>query len=290
MKPVTLQSFLNSSMTRLSQLTDRPTHEARILAAQVCHQTTEWVFTHPEHEITSSQCNALEVLLKRRLLGEPLAKVIGKKAFWKENFFTNKHTLDPRPESELIIEAALAHCRNQPHHILELGVGTGCLILSLLQEFSAALGVGVDLSWEALQIANKNAQHLSLKQKINFIQGQWFGAVNSFPIFDLIISNPPYISSHILPKLPSEVYNYDPQLALDGGLDGLAPYRHFAEEKIDRLLRNGGHLIMEIGQGQEVSILEIFQSTPLIHIDTLKDLQKIPRVLIFKKENQTDNI
>ena len=289
MNPLTLQSFLNSSMTRLSELTDRPAHEARILAAQVCLQTTEWVFAHPEHVLTSSQCNVLEILLKRRLLGEPLAKVIGKKAFWKETFFTNEHTLDPRPESELIIEAASTHCCNEPHYILELGVGSGCLILSLLQEFSAALGVGVDLSWEALQVANKNAKHLSLTQKINFIQGQWFGAINSLPTFDLIISNPPYISSHILPKLPSEVYNYDPHLALDGGLDGVAPYSHFVEQKIDRLLRPGGLLIMEIGQGQEVSILEIFQSTPLTHIDTLKDLQKIPRVLIFKKENQKDN-
>jgi release factor glutamine methyltransferase len=277
---LSLQTLINLSTPRLSAVADRPAHEVRMLLAHVCERTPEWVFAHPEAVLTLQQEQAFEAMVARRVRGEPLAKIVGRKGFWKDVFHTTQHTLDPRPETELIIEAALSHCSPPPERILELGVGTGCLILSLLREFSTAQGVAVDLSWEALQVAQANAGDLGLLERIKFHQGQWFDGVKG--PFDLIVSNPPYIPSPHMAHLSTTVLNYDPHLALEGGSDGLDPYRYFADHHIDRLLSPGGHLIMEMGIDQADDVVALMQKTGLTHLETRPDLQGIPRVVVLE--------
>ena len=284
MSSLTIQSFMNLSTAPLAPVADRPVHELRILIAHVVQKTPEWVFAHPEWTLTSEQVQELEAFVARRLKEEPLAKILERKDFWKDTFVTNAHTLDPRPESELIIEAALARYSTPPERILELGVGTGCLILSLLGEFSTARGVGVDLSYEALQVAAQNAENLGRSQRVNWVQSSWFGGLNGEkPSFDLIVANPPYIPSGHVAYLSTTVQEYDPEMSLDGGDDGLGPYRHFAQHHIDRYVKPGGYLIMEMGAGQEKTIIDLFKDRPFVHEETLADLQSIARVLVLKR-------
>ena len=252
------------------------------MLAHVCNQRVEWVFAHPEASLTGAQCQAFQGLLARRAGGEPLAKVLGHKGFWKDVFRTTAHTLDPRPETELIIETALAYCPQALSLILELGVGTGCLILSLLREFSSAQGLAVDLSWEALQVASQNARDLGLEQRIQFLQSYWFEGLQG--PFDLIVSNPPYIPTETMAHLSTCVLGYDPPMALEGGVEGLAPYRYFAEHRVDRLLVPGGYLLLEVGIAQAEQVVTLFQPTGLVHRETRPDLQGIPRVLVFEKK------
>ena len=154
----------------------------------------------------------------------PLTKLLGKTEFWGRPFHVNEHTLDPRPDSETVVEIALSHFkgRTQPKMILDLGIGTGCLLLTLLMEFPGAIGIGVDKSFDAISVARDNAKALGVESRAYFMQGNWQTAMNGK--FDLIVSNPPYIRSDVIPTLDKNVQNYDPMLALDGGKDGLQAY------------------------------------------------------------------
>jgi len=200
--------------------------------------------------------------------------------FWSLPFGLNEATLVPRPESETLIEAALyvfAKRRDEALRVLDLGAGSGCLLLALLHEFKNASGVGVDCAPRAVLQAQENAKRLGLTARAEFMAGNW--ADNIAERFDLVISNPPYIAPEEIPHLMPEVRDYDPKLALDGGKYGLAAY-HAIAPKLPNLLKPGGGAIFEIGEGQAPSVRLIFQKAGFSKLDTRKDLSGIERCVI----------
>lgn len=215
--------------------------------------------------------------VERAKAGEPIAKIIGHKGFWKGDFIVSKDVLDPRPDSETLIEAVLESFPNKkvPLRILDLGTGSGCLIISLLQEYQNATGVAIDISEKALKIARQNSKDLPIK----FICADMCSLPKDIGTFDIVISNPPYIPTKDIETLDVAVKKYDPVLALDGGKDGLDFYR--ALSRIDF----ASYLFVEIGQGQEQDIIDIMQKQNWTHQKSWKDLGKIVRILSFKKQN-----
>jgi release factor glutamine methyltransferase len=232
---------------------------------------------------TEAQQQQLNYLLKRRESGEPVAKIIGKKSFWKHDFITNSYTLDPRPESELIIEAMLAlHPKDAPLKILDLGTGTGCLLLSLLHEYENAVGVGVDISAHATQVAKQNLSNMpkNLQERADFVNLSWTNLPNA--LYNVIISNPPYIPTSEIAELECDVKDYDPVIALDGGADGLSAYREIFALS-DRLLQKNGVIVCEIGINQHDDVMNIADSFNLRLQGKMVDLAGITRVLSFEK-------
>lgn len=216
----------------------------------------------------------LTEFISRRLAGEPVAKIIGKKGFWKDDFFVSKDVLDPRPDSETLIEAVLEKFpdKNAPLRILDLGTGSGCLLLSLLGEYKNATGIGIDISPKALAIANKNKGN----KKAEFIGRDMRQDLSDLGKFDIMISNPPYIPTAEIQTLERDVKDYDPLLALDGGQDGLDFYRALATQHL------APHVFIEISKDQEHEIIPLFEAKGWHFVQAWKDLGKITRVLYFK--------
>jgi release factor glutamine methyltransferase len=231
--------------------------------------------------LAPEDADRLDALLTRRLAGEPLWRVIGEREFWGLPFRLSPDTLEPRPDSETLIEAALATLgprRGQPLTMLDLGTGTGCLLIAMLHECPAASGLGIDLSSGACEIARANALANGVGERCEIRQGQWTEGLDAR--FDLILSNPPYIPSRDIAGLDREVREHDPLLALDGGADGLAPYRIFARS-LGGHLAPGGFVVLEIGAGQEGDVTAIMREAGWCHRATRRDLGDHPRALIF---------
>lgn len=210
-----------------------------------------------------------------------MAQILGHRAFWTLDFLVNSHTLTPRPDSEIVIETALAHLTDKPilsPRLLDLGTGTGCLLLSLLAEVPAATGLGIDRSDEALAIARQNAANSGLTSRVAFHSGNWAEGLTER--FDMVVSNPPYIPSGDIAGLAPEVRDWEPRLALDGGADGLEAYRAIARA-LPSLLKPGGAAVLEIGIGQASDVIDLNQSHGLTHRETRRDLGDIDRALLF---------
>lgn len=221
-----------------------------------------------------------QALLARRAAGEPVAAILGRKPFWKHDFLTTTATLDPRPESELIIEAVLEFRpdKQQPYRILDCGTGTGCLLLSLLSEYPGATGTGVELSHEAAAIAEANTTQLALADRAKIVNSDW----TSLPgmRYDVIVSNPPYIPSGDIDDLMPEVAHYDPHLALDGGDSGLTAYKDLFSI-LDTILETDGLFVCEIGYGQSADVTKLATQAGMAHQATKHDLDGIARTLVF---------
>ncbi len=254
--------------------------DVRILLLNAVNISFEVFHLNPEHLITENELEKFNQFITRRMQNEPVAKIIGKKAFWNDDFIVNQQVLDPRPDSEVIIEAALKLLldKNKPYKFADLGTGSGCLILSLLREFPYATGVAIDISTEALKVAEANAKRLSFENRITFIQQNWGDDLADK--FDLIVSNPPYIPAAEINSLDRDVKLYDPQLALDGGVDGLTPYRYLAGQ-ISQLLKKDAYAILEFGQGQGLYIRDIFEQNGYITHKMLLDLSGTERAVII---------
>ena len=226
---------------------------------------------------------SLRELAARRIQREPMAYILGEREFWGLPFKVSPAVLVPRPDSETVIEAALALLadRNRPWRIADLGLGSGCLLLTLLHEFRNARGVGLELSEAALAVAQTNASALGLGARAELLQGDWREPGWRDRLgepFDLLVSNPPYIEAGAIAGLMPEVSRFEPKLALDGGPDGLAAYRAIAAEA-PRLIAPGGRLLLEVGEGQAAEIHKIFQSTGFVAEAPWKDLGGIDRVV-----------
>lgn len=260
---------------------ENPNLDARILLIAATGISLEQFYSNPLQLINKDKLDLFNSYISRRINREPVSKIIAKKSFWKDDFIVNDFTLDPRPDSETIIEAALDYLKNKNinYKILDLGSGSGCLILSLLKEFKEASGTAVDLSPQAIEIIEKNSYLLNVNDKLELICSDWFEKVEGK--FDLIISNPPYIARSDIEDLEIEVKKFDPILALDGGEDGLDPYRHFAE-KLNIYLKEDGYAIFEFGDGQAKEIEEIFKNFNIIEIR--KDLGKRDRIVILRRK------
>ena len=216
----------------------------------------------------------IQFILKRRQKGEPLSKILGHKGFWKGDFITSKDVLDPRADSETLIEAVLKTFPNKtaPYSFADIGTGSGCLLISLLMEYKNAKGVGFDISEKALKVARKNAKKNNVRAK--FIQKDMRTLNDSF---DFAISNPPYIPTKDINKLDKNVRHYDPLIALDGGKDGFDYYRILSK------IQNIPLLFLEIGKGQKTAVCQIFKKENWQLLSSHKDLGNIIRVLVFQK-------
>lgn len=257
--------------------------DALILMTNALSFSKEQVVFNPDLELDSKQQNNFFELVVRRAEREPLSHIIGKREFFGEGFFVSSDVLDPRPDSESLIELVLKNFpdKNQKLKILELGVGSGCLIITLLKAYKMADGRGVDISKNALEICQKNSEFHQVQDRLKLLQSDLFSALNSSEKFDLIISNPPYISSQEIETLEPEVKLFEPIEALDGGADGLDFYRKIAAEAKNFLNQNG-KIILEIGFGQKEKIVEIFTKKEFLFIESKQDLSGVERSLCFK--------
>ena len=263
---------------------ESPRLEARMLLAFITNQNVSDIFT--DINLNDEQKKHLTQLLSRRLAHEPLDKIIGYREFYKATFKVSDKVLSPRPDTEILVEAALQLLPDdKPATILDLGTGSGCIIESLLIEKPLARGVAVDISAEALAVAQENAGNLGIENRLDFVQADWFDADFAERLtqkFDMIVSNPPYIPSQDIAKLMSEVKNYDPMLALDGGVDGFDSYKRIAE-LMPNLLKTGGHILLEAGKGQAAQIAEIFSAQGLHLLNIYHDLADIERCVVMEK-------
>jgi len=260
---------------------DEPRRRARRLLAAALGRSAADLFAHPEHTLTAVGAARVAAMLDRMTRHEPLSRIVGKREFWGLEFGLSADTLDPRPESETVVEAVLARLpdRSRGYRFLDLGTGTGCLLLALLSEFPKATGVAVDVAPGAARTARHNALMLGLGGRAHFVVGDWARAVAGR--FDAVIANPPYIPTPAIAGLPPEVRDYDPRPALDGGADGLVAYRAIAAD-LPRLLRPSGLFAAEIGMGQAEAVDAILAQNGLAIDGFASDLAGTVRCVVAR--------
>lgn len=261
--------------------------ESNILISHFLHLSKEEIILkgqdiYPDKESLAN----IKIAINRRLNGEPISHIIGRREFYSINFDVNEDVLDPRPDSEILIEEALKIIADissvKKVNILELGVGSGCLVLTLLKNVINSKAIAVDINPKSIIVAKKNAVSLGLDNRIKFIQSNWFNNLDKQE-FDIIISNPPYIKSNDIINLQKEVKDCEPLIALDGGKDGLECYRIIAAN-INNFLHKKSFLILEIGHNMENDVINIFKNYNFKFIKYARDLNSIIRCLIFSKE------
>ena len=253
--------------------------DARLLLASVDGMSASAVLLDPQRVLAAEAEAAFGRLVDRRVRREPVSRILGRREFWSLDFAISLATLDPRPDSETLVEAALAQFGPEPRQrVLDLGTGTGCLILAVLSERPRWVGLGIDIADEAVAVARANARTLELSERVHFQTGDWDkGLVGSF---DLILSNPPYIPSSEIAGLSPEVATFDPLRALDGGVDGLDAYRALAPALL-RLLTPQGRAIVELGKGQVEAIEGIMEKAGLTAFERRRDLAGVERCLVL---------
>ncbi len=257
---------------------EAPRREARLLLARALGRSVEWVLAHPEGEL--GDLPDYGDLVRRREDREPVSHILGEREFWSLPFRVGRDVLDPRPDSETLVELALAQfpACDRPLRVLDLGVGSGCLLLSFLSERPLAFGVGVDFSPAALAVARENARALGLEKRCAFMCGDWADSLSGS--FDLILANPPYIPEGEIDGLAPEVARFEPRTALAGGPDGLDCYRALAPG-IAALIAPRGKAIVEFGIGQAEAVGGIFEGAGMTLGDNRSDLSGRPRCLLL---------
>ncbi|MBP6952101.1 MAG: peptide chain release factor N(5)-glutamine methyltransferase [Alphaproteobacteria bacterium] len=253
--------------------------EAKWLLAAALGQENSFITLNLTTLTSPNEDNKIQDWLNRRLQGEPLSRIKGVREFWSLPFHLNAHTLDPRPETEVLVEGVLRWIGPRtanPWRLLDLGTGTGCLLISLLHELKSAIGVGVDLHKETLSMARTNAILNGVEERSTFLSSNW--TENLKGSFDIIVSNPPYIPLTEHEKLEKAVRDYDPPQALFAGKDGLACYR-ILSQAIKPFLTPKGFAIFEIGAGQKNDVEVIFQQSGYNILSTFKDLAGIERAI-----------
>lgn len=274
----TLVSLWTNVRRRLESAgVDTPVFEARLLLEAGAGVSRLDIVTDPRRPMSDAQVEAVDALVQRREAREPMSHIIGRRHFWTLDLAVSPDVLTPRPETELLVEFALKTLApDQPARVLDLGVGSGAILLAVLNERPKATGVGVDRSAAALAIAAANAEALKLSDRIELVEGDWANGVTE--TFDLVLSNPPYVASNDIPALAPEVARSEPKLALDGGADGLDAYRAITAS-LARLLKPGGVFAFEVGQGQADAVAALAAAQGLFTTPALRDLAGIPRVV-----------
>jgi len=258
--------------------------DARVLIAHALGIEMAVLLARPDTKIDAEAEARLEACVRRRLAGEPIARILGGKEFWSRSFALGPETLVPRPETETLVEAALAALpdRNASIRLLDLGVGSGVLLAAILIERPQAFGVGVDRSREALAVARANLENLGVGARAVLMCGDWGAAIGR--TFDLVVANPPYVATAAIATLSPEVRDHDPLFALDGGADGLDAYRAIASD-LPRLLASGGVAILELGDGQEAAVVRLARKAGLIvNGAARRDLSGRPRALVLRAD------
>ena len=253
--------------------------DARLLAAAAAGLTKADVIAHPEMQLSGAQCEQLAAYAGRRAAREPVSRILGRREFWSLSFALGPDTLDPRPDSEILVAAALESVdRMSALSVLDLGAGSGCLLLAVLSELPKAMGLGIDLSPGAIAVAMTNARSLGLASRARFALGDWGQGLGEK--FGLILCNPPYIPAGEIAGLAPEVALFEPTLALAGGGDGLESYRQLASA-LPRLLAAGGRAFVEVGAGQAEQAASCLTAGPLVLQDRRADLSGVLRCLVL---------
>lgn len=277
--PPTVETCMAAAADRLKAAgIDQPRREGRLLLAHALGLDPAAVMGHPEYPVPDR--DGFLALVEQRARGVPMAHILGRREFWSLDFRVTPDTLDPRPDSETLVEAALAALarrRGDALSVLDLGTGTGCLLLAVLSELPHAEGTGVDLSQAAAAVARENARRLGLDARSRFVVGDWAAALQGR--FDLILSNPPYIPKGEIVALQREVAQFEPRLALDGGPDGLNAYRRLATE-LRHLLQPDGVAVLEVGAGQWRPVAGMMQDAGLAVGAPRPDLAGVERCVI----------
>jgi release factor glutamine methyltransferase len=257
---------------------DTPVLDARLLLEAGAGVSRLEIVTDPRRPVSEAQAESVRALARRREAREPVSHIVGRTHFWTLDLAVNANVLTPRPETEFVVEAGLQDLLppNAPHRILDLGAGSGAIILALLKERPNATGLAVDISEGALEVTRTNAAQLGLADRLTIRCGHWIDDIDER--FDLVVSNPPYIPTADIDGLAPEVARYEPRLALDGGPDGLAAYR-IITASLPRLLRPGGAFVLEVGVGQAEGVSALAEAVGLRPGAPWRDLSGIPRVV-----------
>jgi release factor glutamine methyltransferase len=274
---------------------DGPERDARLLAGLACGLDGARLTLEAKRVLTDAESARLDGFRARRLAREPVSRIAGQREFWGLSFLIDAATLDPRPDSETVVEAALAILRAEgltdaPIRLLDVGTGSGCLLIALLSELPRAAGVGVDASEDALRVARENAARLGLSARARFIRSDWLRGVEGS--FCLIVSNPPYVESAAIPRLAPEVRDHDPIASLDGGPDGLEAYRRIAPQ-LRQVAPPGAWAVFECGAGQAERVRAMldaagFPSSPPVE-SPIRDLAGVERVVAGKRQPPVDS-
>lgn len=274
MTPPSAAQVLRSGVQRL-KAADVPgaAGDARVLLAHAMGIPAGRLTLHMPDVLDPQAVAAFDAALERRCERQPVSHILGWREFYGRRFQVGPEVLDPRPETETLIATALSH---PARRILDLGTGSGCILLTLLAEWPEATGLGVDLSDAALPVAKRNAQALNLGARAGFAQGNWGQALSE--TFDLVVSNPPYIAAEEMPDLWPEVVNWEPHMALSPGADGVLAYRQIISD-LPRLLNSGGRVLFEIGPTQAGAVSGILEETLFSQICVTQDLDGRDRVV-----------
>ena len=255
--------------------------DSEILMAKALGKKREYIILNNDKIIKEKNLKYFKKLVYERSTRKPIAYLLNKKYFWNSEFYVNKNTLIPRPDTEIILEQVLKFTKNKNYlNILDIGVGSGCILLSVLKERKNFYGTGIDISRNSLDICKMNAKKLLLSRRVKLFKSD----VDKFVIgkYDLVVSNPPYISRCDLKYLENDVIKFEPKLALDGGLDGLSVIRKVIK-KSSELLKKNGKFILEIGFDQKNKVIKILNNKGFYINSTVKDLANNDRCIISTK-------
>jgi release factor glutamine methyltransferase len=259
-----------------------PVIDARILVEAASGASRADIIGDPRRPLSAQQAAVLDGFVARRLRREPISHILGRKGFWTIMLRVTSEVLTPRPESETLVELVLRDLpEGRPFSLLDLGTGSGALLLAILAERPAGKGLGVDLSEEALAVARENAANLGMAGQVALLRGDWTTGLAEGG-FDVVVSNPPYVPTDDIATLAPEVRDHEPRLALDGGPDGLASYRRLAPE-IMRVLKPGGRFAVEVGHDQATAVEALFAGAGAVERATARDLADRDRVVFGRK-------
>ena len=274
-------AVINGSEILKRKFIPSPNLDSEILMAKVLNKDRKYILLNSNNLLKQNDLNYFYRLICQRSLGNPVAHLTNKKFFWNTEFYVNKHTLIPRPDTELIIENVLKITKQKNKiNILDIGVGSGCILLTILKERESFYGTGIDISQKCLNITKINADYLKVRSRLKLFKSD----VDKFNLgkYDLIISNPPYIKTLKLKYLESDVAKFEPKIALDGGLDGLSEIRKVIK-KSSELIKKNGKLILEIGFDQKNKVINLLKKEGFYINGAEKDLSKNDRCIISTK-------
>lgn len=277
-----IENILNEGINILQKnKIANPQLDSEILLSNSIKRDKKHIILNPKEILNSEQLEKFNSLIERRKKGEPIAYLINKKEFWKDEFFVNKDVLIPRPDSELIIEQVLKiYSKDVQLQVLDIGTGSGCILLSILKERSNFYGTGIDISKKSINVSKFNAKQLNLTNRVKFFHS----SVDNFNNgkYDMIVSNPPYIEQLSLKYLEKDVVNFEPKLALSGGFDGFSKIRKVIN-KASILIKKNGKFILEIGFNQKNKVIKILKEEGFYVNKAIKDYGNNDRCIISTK-------
>ena len=277
-----IENILNEGIRTLKQSKiPNPQLDSEILLSNSIKRDKKYIILNPKELLNSEQVETFKNLIKRRRKKEPVAYLINKKEFWKDEFFVNKNVLIPRPDTELIIEQVLKiYSKDSQLQVLDIGTGSGCILLSILKERPNFYGTGIDISKKSINVSKLNAKQLNLTSRVKFFHS----SVDNFKIgkYDLIVSNPPYIELFNLKYLEKDVISFEPKLALSGGFDGFSKIRKVIN-KAKNLIKKNGKFILEIGFNQKNKVKKILKEEGFYVNKAIRDYGNNDRCIISTK-------